>query len=67
MSLNESDTRANLIDPKLHSVGWSNDLISREFPISIGRIEIMGENYRRAARKKQIMYCGLLHTAKRLP
>lgn len=52
MALNESDTRANLIDPKLHSVGWSNDLISREFPISIGRIEIMGENYRRAARKK---------------
>jgi type I restriction enzyme R subunit len=52
MPLNESDTRANLIDPKLHSVGWSNDLISREFPISVGRIEIMGENYRRAAPKK---------------
>lgn len=52
MSFNESDTRANLIDPKLHSAGWSNDLISREFPISIGRIEIIGENHRRAAPKK---------------
>lgn len=52
MSFNESDTRANLIDPKLHSVGWSNELISREFPISVGRIEIMGENHRRAAPKK---------------
>lgn len=50
--LNEADTRANLIDPKLHSAGWSNDLISREFPISVGRIEIMGENHRRAAPKK---------------
>ena len=52
MAYNESDTRANLIDPKLHAVGWVNDLISREFPISAGRIEIMGENYRRAAPKK---------------
>lgn len=52
MPLNESDTRANLIDPKLYSAGWSNDLISREFPISVGRIEIMGENHRRAAPKK---------------
>ncbi len=52
MAYNESDTRANLIDPKLHSVGWSNNLISREFPISVGRIEIIGENYRRAAPQK---------------
>lgn len=52
MSLNEADTRAQLIDPKLHSAGWNNDLISREFPISAGRIEIMGESHRRAAPKK---------------
>lgn len=52
MALNESDTRANLIDPKLHLAGWSNDLISREYPVSLGRIEIIGENYRRAAPKK---------------
>lgn len=52
MAYNEADTRAILIDPKLHTAGWSNDLISREFPISAGRIEIIGENYRRAAPKK---------------
>lgn len=52
MAFNESDTRANLIDPKLHSAGWNNELISREFPISVGRIEIIGENHRRAAPKK---------------
>ncbi|MFH1712978.1 MAG: DEAD/DEAH box helicase family protein, partial [Candidatus Jacksonbacteria bacterium] len=52
MSYNESDTRANLIDPKLHKAGWSNNLISREYPISAGRIEIIGETHRRAAPKK---------------
>jgi len=52
MSYNEADTRAKLIDPKLHEAGWSNDLISREYPISIGRIEIIGEAYRRAAPRK---------------
>jgi len=52
MPLNESDTRANLIDPKLHEAGWSNSLISREYPISAGRIEIIGETHRRAAPKK---------------
>lgn len=50
--LNEADTRAQLIDPKLHSSGWGNELISREFPISIGRIEIIGESHRRAAPRK---------------
>lgn len=52
MPLNEADTRAQLIDPKLHSAGWNNDLISREYPISAGRIEIIGETHRRAAPKK---------------
>jgi type I restriction enzyme R subunit len=52
MALNEADTRINLIDPKIYSSGWTNDLISREFPISVGRIELIGENYRRAAPKK---------------
>lgn len=52
MSLNEVDTRAQLIDPKLHEAGWSDSLISREYPISVGRIEIIGETYRRAAPPK---------------
>lgn len=30
MSHNEADTRAKLIDPALHSRGWSEDLIKRE-------------------------------------
>ncbi len=50
--LNEADTRAQLIDPQLHGAGWGNDLISREFPISAGRIEIIGETHRRAAPRK---------------
>ena len=49
MPYNEADTRANLIDPKLRDAGWNNNLISREYPISAGRIEIIGETHRRAA------------------
>src|SRR5256714_8918980 len=30
MSFNEADTRAKLIDPALHSCGWTEDLIKRE-------------------------------------
>lgn len=50
--MNEADTRANLIDPLLLDAGWNNDLISREFPISVGRIEVIGETHRRAAPRK---------------
>lgn len=50
--LRESDTRSKLIDPKLYSSGWTEDLITREYPISIGRIEVIGETTRRAASKK---------------
>jgi type I restriction enzyme, R subunit len=38
MSLSEADTRAKLIDPALHSAGWTEDLIKREetaMPIDI--------------------------------
>lgn len=31
MSMTESDTRVNLIDPKLYESGWINNLISREY------------------------------------
>ena len=30
MPLSEADTRAKLIDPALHSRGWTEDLIHRE-------------------------------------
>ncbi|MCW3138270.1 MAG: DEAD/DEAH box helicase family protein [Methanophagales archaeon] len=36
--LNEAETRAKLIDPKLHEYGWSEDLIQRESKITEGRI-----------------------------
>src|SRR5215212_2167539 len=45
MFLNESDTRANLIDPALHRRGWTEDLIKREE--TAGAIEIHGDRARR--------------------
>jgi len=36
--LNEADTRAKLIDPKLHDAGWKEELIRRE-AITLGIIE----------------------------
>lgn len=45
MPLNESDTRAKLIDPALHARGWTEDLIKREE--TAGAIEIVGDRPRR--------------------
>jgi type I restriction enzyme R subunit len=39
MPFNEADTRAKLIDPALHSRGWTEDLIKRE--VTAGAIEIV--------------------------
>jgi type I restriction enzyme R subunit len=39
MALNEADTRAKLIDPSLHSRGWTEDSIKRE--VTAGSIEIV--------------------------
>ena len=38
MSLNESDTRAQHIDPALAESGWEPHLIRREYQITAGRI-----------------------------
>jgi type I restriction enzyme R subunit len=43
--MNESDTRAKLIDPALHARGWTEDLIKREE--TAGAIEIHGDRARR--------------------
>lgn len=48
MSYNEADTRAKLIDPKLHERGWTEDHIKRE--VSAGAIEVTGK---KAKRRKQ--------------
>jgi type I restriction enzyme R subunit len=45
MPLNESDTRAKLIDPALHARGWTEDLIKREE--TAGAIEIVDDRARR--------------------
>lgn len=49
--LNEADTKAKLIDPKLHQVGWSEDLISREYYLTDGRISITADKHKREERK----------------
>jgi type I restriction enzyme R subunit len=44
--MNEADTRANLIDPKLVAAGWGvveGSRIQREFPITDGRILVGGK------------------------
>lgn len=50
MSLNESDTRAKLIDPALHQVGWTEDLVKREE--TAGTVDIIGDKARRRSRGK---------------
>ena len=52
MGMNEADTRANLIDPKLRSRGWSKDLIKREE--TAGEVDIIGGQPRR--RDKRVDY-----------
>ncbi|MEU0236494.1 EcoAI/FtnUII family type I restriction enzme subunit R [Nocardiopsis sp. NPDC006198] len=43
MGLNEADTRAKLIDPKLVAAGWSEAVIEREFTYKRGRVRLVGE------------------------
>jgi len=40
MPYNEADTRAKLIDPALHSNGWTEDSNKRE--VTAGAIEVVG-------------------------
>lgn len=49
--LNEADTRAKLIDPKLHEAGWEESLISREYYLTDGRIRFLGVGH---IRKKKL-------------
>ncbi len=50
MYLNESDTRAKLIDPALHKKGWTEDFIRREE--TAGTVEIINGKARRRSRGK---------------
>jgi type I restriction enzyme R subunit len=50
--LNEADTRAKLIDPKLHEAGWEEEHIQREHYFTKGRIFLIGDEYKRKQPKK---------------
>lgn len=53
--LNEADTRAKLIDPKLHQSGWTEDAIQREYyltPETGGRVVLEGNVEKRTKPKK---------------
>ena len=36
--LNEADTRAKLIDPKLHTAGWKEENIQRDVYIRLSKV-----------------------------
>ena len=53
--LNEADTRAKLIDPKLHQSGWAEDAIQREYyltPETGGRVVLEGNVEKREKARK---------------
>lgn len=52
MTLNEADTRAKLIDPKLRDSGWTEELIQREYYFTDGRIVLIGDEHERQKPKK---------------
>jgi type I restriction enzyme, R subunit len=55
MSYNESDTRAKLIDPKIHNVGWKEDLIRRE--TTAGTVEIINGTPKRKGGRTDYLLC----------
>src|SRR3989338_2134221 len=55
MVLNEADTRAKLIDPKIHTVGWTEDLIRRE--TTAGTIEIINGRPKRKNGRTDYLLC----------
>lgn len=48
VAYNESDTRAKLIDPAIHTCGWTEDLIRREE--TAGAVEVIEGRPRRRAK-----------------
>jgi len=50
--LNEADTRAKLIDPKLHEAGWEEARIQREHYFTKGRIFLVGDEHKRKTPRK---------------
>lgn len=58
MVYNEADTRANLIDPKLHIAGWSRSQVTREhyyrtdYSYTAGRVVLRGDRAERQAPRR---------------
>lgn len=56
--MNEADTRANLIEPKLKAAGWTDQQVTREFfyqrdhQYAPGRIVLAGDQVKRAKARK---------------
>ena len=55
MAYNEADTRAKLIDPKIHELGWTEDLIRRE--TTAGAIEIINGHTKRKGGRTDYLLC----------
>ena len=55
MGYNEADTRAKLIDPKLHDIGWNEDLIRRE--TTAGTVTIINGVTKRKSGKADYLLC----------
>ena len=63
MTLNEADTRAKIIDPKLHATGWQEDFITREYYFTEGKIYLVGDEAKRKESKK-ILILAVVHYGK---
>lgn len=60
--MNESETRANLIDPALAAAGWGtveDSLVRREFKITDGRIQIGGRRSKQLVADYVLVYRGI--------
>lgn len=56
MPYSEDDTRVKIIDPKIHSDGWKEEQILRQYPIADDRFFVEGEDYKRLPTAKYADY-----------
>lgn len=54
--LNEADTRVKLVDPKLKDAFWEDKTILREFRITVGKVNIFGDQIIRDDKRLLIIY-----------
>ena len=60
--MNEAETRAELIDPKLRACGWGDvedSKILREYPITAGRIQSGGVRSKKLIADYILVYKGI--------